>query len=175
MDDAARQALAIDRSSPARDRTVDITTIGRRSGRPRRIEIWFYRADGKIYLSSLPAKRSWYANLKVNPSFTFHLKNGVHADLPAAAKPITHEAERRRIFTQFVYDLNQPSNPGRIPQPTSVDDWVAGSPLMEISFDEEAEDGRRDHRSTASSGYTAKNPGEDNPQPRPSGANPNPV
>ena len=136
MDDAVRRALAIDTSSPARDRTVDITTVGRRSGRPRRIEIWFYRADGGIYLSSMPAKRGWYANLKANPDFTFHLKNSVAADLPATARPVTDEAERRRIFTQFVEDLNQPSNPGRIAQPTRVEDWVAGSPLMEISFDE---------------------------------------
>lgn len=136
MEEAVRWALAIDKSSSARDRTVGITTIGRRSERPRRIEIWFYRADGKIYLSSQPAKRSWYANLRANPAFTFHLKNGVRADLPATAKPVVDEAERRRIFTQLVDDLNQPSNPGRIAQPTHVEDWVAGSPLMEISFDE---------------------------------------
>lgn len=136
MNDAVRTALAIDGSSSARDRTVDITTIGRRSGRPRRIEIWFYRADGGIYLSSMPAKRGWYANLRANPAFTFHLKNSVVADLPATARPVTDEAERRRIFAQFVDDLNQPSNPGRIAQPTRVEDWMAGSPLLEVSFDE---------------------------------------
>ena len=137
MNDAVRTALAIDRSSSARDRTVDITTTGRRSGRPRRIEIWFYQADGRIYLSSMPAKRGWYANLKANPAFTFHLKNSVVADLPATATPVTDEAERLRVFTHFVDDLNQPSNPGRIAQPTRVEDWVAGSPLMEIAFFDE--------------------------------------
>lgn len=39
MEDTIRQALAIDLSSPALDRTIDITTIGRQSGRPHRIEI----------------------------------------------------------------------------------------------------------------------------------------
>ncbi len=136
MDDAIRQALAIDRSSPARDRTVDITTIGARTGRPRRIEIWFHRTDGKLYLSGLPGKRDWYANLVANPRFTFHLKNSVRADLPATAIPITDEAERRRIFTEFVDDLNQPHNPARIVQSTNVEDWMAGSPLAEIIFDE---------------------------------------
>jgi hypothetical protein len=30
-----------------RDEVIDITTIGRKSGEPRRIEIWFHRLDGK--------------------------------------------------------------------------------------------------------------------------------
>ena len=135
MDDAIRQALAIGRSSPAQDRTIDITTIGARSGTPQRIEIWFHRTGGKLYLSGLPGRRGWYANLMANPRFTFHLKNAVRADLPATARPITDEAERRRIFTAFVDDLNQPHNPAGIVQPTGVEDWMAGSPLVEITFD----------------------------------------
>lgn len=138
-DDKIRQALAIDRSSTARDRTVDITTIGRRSGRPRRIEIWFHHVLGRWYLSSTPAKPGWYANLKANPRFTFHLKHGARADLAATAVPVTDEAERRRIFSYIVDDLNQPHNPARIPQPTHLEDWMAGSPLVEIVFDGEAE------------------------------------
>ncbi|MFI5754926.1 nitroreductase/quinone reductase family protein [Streptomyces sp. NPDC051569] len=135
MEPAVRQALAITRSSSAADRTVDITTTGRRSGQPRRIEIWFYRADGRNYLSGLPGKRSWSANLKARPAFTFHLKHGVVADLPARAVPVTDEDERRRIFTVLVDDLNQPHNPGRISRPTSVEAWLEGSPLFEIVFD----------------------------------------
>jgi deazaflavin-dependent oxidoreductase (nitroreductase family) len=132
---AIRDAIEITPASSARERTIDITTIGRRTGRPRRIEIFFYRAGGEIYLSSLPAPRSWYVNLEANPRFTLHLKNGVQTDLPAIATPVTDEDERRRIFTEIVADLNQPSNPGRISQPTSVEAWVLGSPLMRVSFD----------------------------------------
>ncbi|MBM7494340.1 hypothetical protein JOD64_005562 [Micromonospora luteifusca] len=36
----ARRALAIGPGSPREARTIDITTLGRRTGRPRRIEIW---------------------------------------------------------------------------------------------------------------------------------------
>ncbi len=127
MNDTIRKALAITPASPARDRTVDITTIGRRSGQPRRIETWFYRAGGTVYLTGMPGKRDWYVNLKANPAFTFHLKHGVPADLPATARAVTDEAERRPILTEIVTDLNQP---------TDLEDWIKGSPLIEVSFDE---------------------------------------
>lgn len=41
MQDAIRKAVALTRASSARERNVDITTIGRNSGKPRRIEIQF--------------------------------------------------------------------------------------------------------------------------------------
>lgn len=108
-----------------RDRTIDITTIGRKSGRPRRIEIWFYRADGRIYLSGSPGRRDWYANLLANPELTFHLKGSVKADLPARAQPVTDAAERRRIMAEFLKGMGRTGD---------LDAWVTGSPLMEVEF-----------------------------------------
>jgi deazaflavin-dependent oxidoreductase (nitroreductase family) len=108
------------------DRTIDITTTGRKSGQPRRIEIWFYRAGDKIYLSGSPGRRSWYANLLADPNFTFHLKESLKADLPARAVPITDEDARRAIMRQILVDINQTGE---------LDTWVAGSPLMEVVFE----------------------------------------
>jgi hypothetical protein len=54
MSDDVREALAITRSSTIEDRTVDITTTGRRSGQARRIEIVFYRFEDSVYLSGIP-------------------------------------------------------------------------------------------------------------------------
>jgi len=91
MREDVREALAIDASSTIEDRTIDITTTGRRSGQPRRIEIAFYRLGDDIYLSGIPGPktRDWLANLAAQPQFTFHLKNGVAADLPATSTVIT--------------------------------------------------------------------------------------
>src|ERR1043166_4722793 len=72
----------------ARNRTVDITTIGARSGRPRRIETWAWPLDGVLYLTGSPGRRDWYANLKAEPAFTVHLKRGAQADLSARARLI---------------------------------------------------------------------------------------
>ena len=135
MDERIQRALAITPSSSASARTVDISTTGARTGLARRIEIWFYRVDGEIYLSSQPATRGWYANLLANPEFTFHLKNGVRADLAATAEPVADPEERRRIFAAIVDDLNQPLHRGYLSQPVEpVEDWVSGSPLMHVTF-----------------------------------------
>jgi deazaflavin-dependent oxidoreductase (nitroreductase family) len=108
------------------DRTIDITTTGRNSGQPRRIEIWMYRYDGRVFLSGSPGTRDWYANLRVNPEFTFHLKGSLHADLPAIAHPITDEAQRREVIRGILEDLGRGYG--------SVDEWVARSPLVEVEF-----------------------------------------
>jgi deazaflavin-dependent oxidoreductase (nitroreductase family) len=109
----------------ARDRTIDITTTGRKSGQPRRIEIWFYRAGGRIYLSGSPGRRSWVANLLTNPEFTFHLKDSVQADLSARARPVTDPKERRAVFTRILMDLSMSQN---------LEAWISGSPLIEVIF-----------------------------------------
>lgn len=134
-----RDALAIDRSSSAEQRTIDITTTGRRSGQPRRIEIWFYRFEDSVYLSGEPGPRTrdWLTNLAADPHFTFHLKYRVVADLPAVATVITDPGERRRIMTAFVDDFNRRHGPGN-PRPEAVlEDWVERSPLARVSFVED--------------------------------------
>lgn len=124
MNERIRQALA-------RDRTIDITTIGRRSGRPRRIETWFYRVDDRCYLAGSPGRRDWYANLLANPDFTFHLKRSARADLRATATPITEAVARRAIFARILDDLGGEHD---------LEAWLAGSPLMVIRFDGADED-----------------------------------
>lgn len=132
--DHIRRAIEITPAAGTRERIIDITTLGRRTGRPRRIEIFFYRAAGTTYLCSGTggSATDWYANLLTNPSFTFHLKNGIRADLPARATPVTDPAERQAVLAEIVADLNQPHDPGTI-RPTRLEDW-ADSRLMRISF-----------------------------------------
>jgi hypothetical protein len=119
VDERIRQAIAT-------DRTIDITTIGRRSGKPRRIEIWRYRADGRTFLSGTPGSRDWDANLVANPDFTYHLKGTVTADLPARGRPITQVGERREVIEQIIGGLGRAEG--------EVERWVAESPLIEVEF-----------------------------------------
>jgi hypothetical protein len=84
LPDDVRRAIEITPAAGTSERIIDITTLGRRSGRARRIEIFFYRAAGATYLCSGAggAATDWHANLLTHPEFTFHLKNGIRADLP---------------------------------------------------------------------------------------------
>jgi deazaflavin-dependent oxidoreductase (nitroreductase family) len=118
MDDTVRAALA-------RDRTIDITTTGRRSGRPTRIEIWFLRADGELYITGTPGKRDWYANLLAHPEFTFHLKESTRADLPARATPILEPAERRTVLARILEGLGHARD---------LEAWLRESPLVEVEI-----------------------------------------
>ncbi|MFU8946468.1 nitroreductase family deazaflavin-dependent oxidoreductase [Mycetocola zhadangensis] len=131
MEPKIERALAITPSSRARERTIDITT----TGRARRIEVWFYRVDGRIYLSSSPARRGWYANILAHPEFVFHLKNGVRADLRAVGTPVPDRAQREAVFSAIIADLNQPWNPAGIRQPVEpLEEWMQGSPLISVDF-----------------------------------------
>jgi deazaflavin-dependent oxidoreductase (nitroreductase family) len=107
--------------------TVDITTTGRKSGKPRTLEIVFHNLGGRIYISGIPSpnRRSWIANLDANPEMTFHLKGKVRADLPATARVIGDEVERREILPHIA------RNWGR----KDLETMVKQSPLIEVTLD----------------------------------------
>ncbi len=106
----------------ADDRVVDITTVGRRSGRPRRVEIWMFELGGSLYISGTPGPRGWYANLMATPEFTLHLKKSVRVDLAARARPITEPGERRCVLEQIGGELGE------------AEELIAGSPLVEVEL-----------------------------------------
>jgi deazaflavin-dependent oxidoreductase (nitroreductase family) len=110
------------------DNLIDITTTGKKTGSPRRIEIAFHNFDGALYITGLPGKRDWYANLLAQPRFTFHLKQSAHADLPAIATPITDEAMRREILTRVVAKWNRQAQ---------LEAFVASSPLVEVRLEDQ--------------------------------------
>src|SRR5215470_11450999 len=118
MDTRIRRALET-------ERTIDITTIGRTSGHPHRIEIWFHNLEGRLYLTGTPGTRGWYANLLAHPEFTFHLKGAVRADLPARAAAVVEAASRRAILSRLL---------PRLGRAEEMDAWVRDSPLVEVEL-----------------------------------------
>ena len=120
MDDAVRQALA-------RDTLIDITTTGRRTGMPRRTEIWFHYQDGRILITGSPGARGWYANMTANPRFTWHFKQSLTRDIPAVATPITDENERRALFARMMELEERMAH-------VELDDWARRSPMVQVEL-----------------------------------------
>ena len=125
MDDEVRDAL--ERGRPL----IDITTTGRHTGLSRRIEIVYHRIGGRIYISGSPVaerKRAWLLNLEAEPRFTFHLKGRVAADIPATARIITDDAERRALFAEIV----------KVWTNQDIETMTRYAPLIEVTLDDEA-------------------------------------
>ena len=120
------------RSALERDKTVDITTIGRKSGRPRTIETWYYRSRGRYFLSGSPGARDWQANLIANPRMKFHLKESITRTLDATATHIKDPDERRSIISGFDRFCEGASTM----YGSDLNTWVESSPLIELVFDE---------------------------------------
>jgi deazaflavin-dependent oxidoreductase (nitroreductase family) len=123
MNDAIRAALT-------QGGLIDLTTTGRRTGEPRRVEIVFHAIDGRIVISGMPRreKRAWLANIEADPRVTIHLKRDVVADLPGAARVVTDEDERRALLAHVARTWGR----------DDVEVMVRDSPLIEVVLDDRA-------------------------------------
>jgi deazaflavin-dependent oxidoreductase (nitroreductase family) len=123
MPSATKEAID---SALEHGQVIDITTTGRESGRPRRLEIVFHNIGGRIYISGAPSikRRSWIANLLADPRLTFHLKGKVRADLPATARIIDDESERRQVLPHIARTWKR----------KDLETMVRYSPLIEVTI-----------------------------------------
>jgi deazaflavin-dependent oxidoreductase (nitroreductase family) len=107
--------------------TFDITTRGRKTGQPRRLEIVYHVIDGRLYISGVPSprRRSWLANLDADPSLTLHLRRPVARDVAAKARIIDTEAERRAVLPRIASNWRR----------DDIERMVLQSPLIEVSIE----------------------------------------
>ena len=108
---------------------IDLTTTGRRTGQPRRIEIFLHDADGLLFISGTPRAdrtRDWIHNIRAQPSVTVHLKQSVPADVPATARVVTDPAERRPLIEAAAQRWGR----------SDVDEMLQYSPLIVLTVPE---------------------------------------
>ncbi len=84
-----------------------------------------------------PRRRDWLINLEANPTFTFHLKNRVRADLRATATLITEPDQRRDILKPVVEEYNARWSPDSPWPHGDLDEWVSHSPLALVTLADE--------------------------------------
>lgn len=104
---------------------IDLTTTGRRSGLPRRIEIVTHNVDGRVVISGMPSRRTraWLHNIQADPAVTLHFKGpGAQGDVPGTAHEITDPADRRHVLEAVARNWRR----------TDVDVMERYSPLIEV-------------------------------------------
>ena len=83
----------------ANESTLEITTIGRQSGKPRTKPIWFVYDQGAVYIQSgKDGKTHWYRNLQKNPQMQLKIGQLV---LTGKAQFVIDRAEIERVHDLF--------------------------------------------------------------------------
>ena len=83
----------------ASESTLEITTIGRKSGKPRTKPIWFIYDQGSLYIQSgKDGKTHWYRNLQKTPQMRLKIGQLV---LTGKAHFVTDTAEIEKVHDLF--------------------------------------------------------------------------
>jgi deazaflavin-dependent oxidoreductase (nitroreductase family) len=116
--------MDLDPDHLASHQTIDLTTKGRKSGLPRRVEIWWFRVEGRFIITGTPGRRDWLANVRSDPEVIIHVDG---RDLRARVSPVEDEEFRRRVFTA-------PATSWYTTQ-AELDRLVSTAPMVEVLFD----------------------------------------
>jgi deazaflavin-dependent oxidoreductase (nitroreductase family) len=110
---------------------IDLTTTGRRSGQPRRIEIFLHHDDDQLYITGMPRAdrtRDWIHNIAADPHVVVHLKQSVVADVAATARVVTDPEERRPYIEAAARRWRR----------TDVPEMMQHSPLIVLTVDSDS-------------------------------------
>ncbi|MCG3160692.1 MAG: hypothetical protein JMDDDDMK_01761 [Acidobacteria bacterium] len=79
-----------------------LTTIGRKTGLPREIEIWFTSLDGRFYLIAEKRERAnWVQNILGNPQVTFRVGEQKFSGVGRVVDEARENELRRRVSERF--------------------------------------------------------------------------
>ena len=101
-----------------------LTTLGRRSGRPHRIEIWFAVHDATVYMLAGGRERSdWVRNLTVEPRVTIELGDRTFVAMARVlAAGTAEDALARRLLVEKYS-----------PRESNLEGW--GRSALPVAFD----------------------------------------
>lgn len=108
----------------ARTRTVDLVTVGRKSGQPQRVEIWWFRFEDRFIITGTPGPRDWHANVLANPRVVIETR---HGNFPATASTVSDRRFRRRFFSDSAARWYSTQ--------TQLEALVETAPMVELDLD----------------------------------------
>lgn len=104
-----------------------LTTRGRRTGRPHRIEIWFAAAEGRLYMMAGGRDRSdWVRNLQAGPDVMIELNGEEH---PGRARVLVEGDAEDRLARQLLAAKYQGWREGR-----PLSEWARTALPVAVEF-----------------------------------------
>lgn len=115
--------MTISAEELAGHRTIDFTTYGRKSGQPRRIEIWWFHFEDRFIITGTPGRRDWLANVRSNPNILIHVGGD---DFEGTAEEVSDPEFRRSFFEHGETSWYQTQ--------AGLDALVESAPMIEVSI-----------------------------------------
>ena len=128
----ARALSEATRAALNHSQIIDLTTTGRRTGRPRRIEIFLHHDEDQLFITGMPRAdrtRDWIYNVGADPHVVLHLKQSVVVDVPAMARVVTDPDERRPYIEAAARRWRR----------TDVPEMLQHSPLIVLTVDDSSD------------------------------------
>lgn len=107
--------------------TVDLATLGRRSGEQRWVEIWYVVVEGRLLVTGTPGRRDWLANLRADPRAAVRFRAPTR-EVQFEARVISDEGARLHLVPR-IWRVQ----PWYAAQPYSLDEWVDSAPVVELA------------------------------------------
>ncbi len=93
-----------------------LTTLGRVSGHPHEIEIWFGLRDNTVYLLSGGRDKSdWVRNLRKNPSVTVRIAQRTFAGIARLVQEPEEDAAARYLLARKYHEMDDEN---------TLDEWA---------------------------------------------------
>jgi deazaflavin-dependent oxidoreductase (nitroreductase family) len=107
-----------------KEKLAHLTTVGRKTGKPHRVELWFALGAGRIFLSHEGDYTDWMRNITKNRRVRIQIGTlNVEADATILNEGAPKELGKTSLYEKYY---------GPAPKAT-VDDWFELSTIIELT------------------------------------------
>ncbi len=97
-------------------KVLHLTTTGRKTRQPRRIEIWFAYQDGKVYMmSGIGMNSNWVKNILNNSRVSLEIKGSTFEGTARVVDPATDKATWDKVAKLYVKKYGWQVSGGSVP------------------------------------------------------------
>jgi deazaflavin-dependent oxidoreductase (nitroreductase family) len=107
-----------------KEKLAHLTTVGRKTGKPHTVELWFSLGAGKIFLSHEGGFTDWMRNITKNRRVRIQIgRLDLEADATILKEGVSKELGKTSLYEKYY---------GPAPKAT-VDDWFELSTIIELN------------------------------------------